>query len=192
MRTINFPENLRRLREQRNLSKSELARRIGVSDVTVGYWETGKAEPRMGKVEMIASILGVTTDDLIFIDDCSDKIESCSILYGSGRKIDIPQNVSNKYPRSFLIKVEDDSLNKVVNSGCYALIDPVEIFNGDIVAVLYNNKPILRRYYKLQNSVALEPDSFDSSHQTIVLGNTEKFEVMGKMVWFMSMIEGVD
>src|SRR5690348_1695998 len=63
---INFADNLRRLREARDMTKTELAKRIGVSDVTLGHWEIGKISPRMGKVEMIAEILGVTTDDLLF------------------------------------------------------------------------------------------------------------------------------
>uniref|UniRef100_UPI00357174A0 helix-turn-helix domain-containing protein n=1 Tax=Kushneria pakistanensis TaxID=1508770 RepID=UPI00357174A0 len=34
-------ERIRKLREQCGLSKAELARRVGVSDVTISYWENG-------------------------------------------------------------------------------------------------------------------------------------------------------
>lgn len=34
-------ERIRKLREESGLSKAELARRVGVSDVTISYWENG-------------------------------------------------------------------------------------------------------------------------------------------------------
>ncbi|WP_025720283.1 helix-turn-helix transcriptional regulator [Paenibacillus sp. 1-18] len=66
MNKINFSENLKKYRELRGLSKEELGSRIGVSGVTIGYWESGRNEPRMGKVDHIAQILDVTIDDLLF------------------------------------------------------------------------------------------------------------------------------
>lgn len=66
MATINFAKNLKRIREMRGMSKEELGRRVGVSGVTVGYWEEGRNEPLMGKIELIAKALNVTLDELIF------------------------------------------------------------------------------------------------------------------------------
>lgn len=68
MKKINFSGNLKKYREAKGLSKEELGSRLGVSGVTVGYWEAGRNEPRMGKVEQIAEVLDVTTDDLLFED----------------------------------------------------------------------------------------------------------------------------
>ena len=69
MKTIRFAENLKRIREWRGLTKEELGDRVGVSGVTIGYWETGRNEPRMGKVEQIAYVLNVDIDDLLFSED---------------------------------------------------------------------------------------------------------------------------
>lgn len=66
MTKINFSNNLTRFREAKGLSKEELGERIGVSGVTIGYWESGRNEPRMGKVELIAQVLNVDIDDLLF------------------------------------------------------------------------------------------------------------------------------
>src|SRR5690606_33769706 len=62
-------ENLKRIREWRKLTKEELGERVGVSGVTIGYWETGRNEPRMGKVQQIADVLNVDLDDLLFAVD---------------------------------------------------------------------------------------------------------------------------
>lgn len=80
MNKINFAENLKKYRELRGLSKEELGSRVGVSGVTVGYWETGRNEPRMGKVDHIAQVLDVTIDDLLF-DSPINKIEQINAIH---------------------------------------------------------------------------------------------------------------
>ncbi|MHA7580432.1 helix-turn-helix transcriptional regulator [Paenibacillus vandeheii] len=67
-------QNLKRFREMKNLTKEELGARIGVSGVTIGYWETERSKPRMGKVDLIANVLGVTIDDLLFENSSIDNL----------------------------------------------------------------------------------------------------------------------
>ncbi|MEK3969499.1 LexA family protein [Paenibacillus sp. FSL H7-0323] len=217
MNSINFANNLKKLREERKLSKAELARRIGVSDVTVGYWETGKAEPRMGKVEMIANVLGVVTDDLLFENEASlQPIEGSNNVYSienSSTKvplygkisagiplemimiedhIEIPHFVFTHHPEAFLLQVNGDSMNKVIPNGSFALIDPTQdVANGDIVAVAVNGyDATLKRFYKLQNTLVLEPDSYNTEYsaKSFDINSEEEttVKVIGKMVWFMS------
>lgn len=61
-------ENIRRLREAREMTQEQLAERIGVTRPTVTQWETGWSQPRMGKVEQIAAALGVEPMDLLSDD----------------------------------------------------------------------------------------------------------------------------
>ena len=75
MTDIYLNKNLRILREKKGISKEELGRRVGVSGVTIGYWETGKTVPRMGKVERIAQLLGVTTDELLFSNPETNEVD---------------------------------------------------------------------------------------------------------------------
>jgi len=66
VKEIYFAENLKRFREAKGLTREELGNRIGVSGAMVGYWEKKKNEPRMGKVQLIADILNVGVDELLF------------------------------------------------------------------------------------------------------------------------------
>ncbi|GJM72948.1 hypothetical protein HMSSN036_51640 [Paenibacillus macerans] len=66
MKEIYFAENLKRFREARGMTKEELGNRVGVSGAMVGYWEKKTNEPRMGKVQLIANILDVDLDELLF------------------------------------------------------------------------------------------------------------------------------
>ncbi|OAB27851.1 hypothetical protein PMSD_23060 [Paenibacillus macquariensis subsp. defensor] len=217
MNNINFANNLKKIREGKGMSKTELAKRVGVSDVTIGYWEAGRTEPRMGKVEMIADILGVKTDDLIFennqhVSGIAESSETYTIegksrlvpLYGSiaagiplemirvDDNIEIPEYIFSCHQEAFLLQVNGDSMNKVVPNGSFALIDPTEeISNGDIVAVSVNGcDATLKRFYKLQNTLVLEPDSYNTDHsaKSFDVNTIEEVtvNVIGKLVWFMS------
>lgn len=46
------------------LSQTEAARRLGVDQSTVSYWETGKKMPRASKLAKMADLYGCTVDDL--------------------------------------------------------------------------------------------------------------------------------
>jgi repressor LexA len=214
--SINFADNLKKYRKAKGITKAELSRRIGVSDVTVGHWENGKISPRMGKVEMIAEILGVSVDDLLLgvePNQYKNKLPKGAIpttgrsdfvpLYGSiaagmplemnpiNEYIEIPASIAEAHPDAFLLRVSGDSMNKVIPSGAYALIEPCEeVQNGEIVAVIVNGSDAtLKRFYRLQNSIVLEPDSTEPTHTARTFSNSEADELIkliGRMVWYMS------
>lgn len=60
-----FQDALKRAREAKGMSQKELARRIGVSQSTVGMWESGKNRPEMRNLERIASALDVPMGELL-------------------------------------------------------------------------------------------------------------------------------
>lgn len=74
MKNIYFANNLKRFRLAKGLTKEELGDRVGVSGAMVGYWEKGTNEPRMGRVQVIADILDVDIDQLLF-DEPPKKVD---------------------------------------------------------------------------------------------------------------------
>ena len=60
-----FSINLKRLMEQRGVSRQDLSKVLGVSYFTISDWVNGKKYPRMDKVEMLAIYFGVLKSDLI-------------------------------------------------------------------------------------------------------------------------------
>ena len=60
-----FSINLKRLMEQKSVSRQDLSKVLGVSYFTISDWVNGKKYPRMDKVEMLASYFGVLKSDLI-------------------------------------------------------------------------------------------------------------------------------
>ena len=58
-------ENIKNLRIKANLTQDVLAKKLNVTRQALSKWENNKAEPDLKMLQDIASILGVTTDDLI-------------------------------------------------------------------------------------------------------------------------------
>lgn len=57
--------SLRTLREQRGISRDELARKLGVASSTIYRWEQGLAGPRLRYIRPIADALGIETRDVL-------------------------------------------------------------------------------------------------------------------------------
>ncbi|MDY2652128.1 MULTISPECIES: helix-turn-helix domain-containing protein [Eisenbergiella] len=62
---MSIGDNIKKIREQRNLRQSELAEILGVSDKTISSWEINRTEPKMGMVEKICDALKCRKTDII-------------------------------------------------------------------------------------------------------------------------------
>lgn len=60
-----FSLRLKELRESKKISQQELAAKIGVSQSTIGMWESRKREPSFSTIEKIADFFGVSVDYLL-------------------------------------------------------------------------------------------------------------------------------
>lgn len=63
---ITFAGRLKMLREQNRLSKTALAKAVGVSTTCVWNWEEGNTEPRGENLLFLSRALNVTTEYLEF------------------------------------------------------------------------------------------------------------------------------
>lgn len=57
-------ENIKKLRERKDLTQGKLGEMVGASQSHVGRWERGEVEPRPKMKERLAEVLGVTVADL--------------------------------------------------------------------------------------------------------------------------------
>ena len=60
-----FDSRLRELRIEKNMSRAELAEKLGVSLRLISYWETGKRECSFDMLLSLADIFDTTTDYLL-------------------------------------------------------------------------------------------------------------------------------
>ena len=62
---MSFADTMRVLREQKNLSKSELAQLVGVSHAAISYFESGQKMPNAVTAAKIAKKLDTTVEKLV-------------------------------------------------------------------------------------------------------------------------------
>ena len=60
-----FSDNLKKAREAKGLSQTELAKRSGLQPSAVSHFETGRRAPSFDNLKRLADTLEVTTDFLI-------------------------------------------------------------------------------------------------------------------------------
>lgn len=60
-----FALRLKELREKNNLSQKAFALKMGISQSTVGMWESGKREPNFNMIEQVANYFNVSVDYLL-------------------------------------------------------------------------------------------------------------------------------
>lgn len=56
---------LQKIRKEKGLNQSSLAKRIGVSRSAVSMWETGASQPDHGMLLKLSEVLGVSLDELL-------------------------------------------------------------------------------------------------------------------------------
>jgi len=60
-----FAERLIELRAEQNISQAKLANILGISNGTIAFWETNKAEPTAPNIVLVAKYFNVSSDYLL-------------------------------------------------------------------------------------------------------------------------------
>ena len=58
-------ETLKNLRNKQNLTQTDIAEKLGISQTTYGRYETGDIEPSLGSIILLADFYGVSTDYIL-------------------------------------------------------------------------------------------------------------------------------
>ena len=84
----------------------------------------------------------------------------------------------------FFLKVNGESMNKVIKNGAYALIHKQDsIENGEVAVVLVDNlEATLKKFTRQNELIILEPMSTDSSFTTQVYTKKTDIKILGKYV----------
>lgn len=60
-----FAINLKELRHEASLKQSELARILNTTQRKISYWESGKVEPDLDSLWLIADYFSISIDELV-------------------------------------------------------------------------------------------------------------------------------
>ena len=56
---------IKKRREEKMISQTQLAQKLGVNQNTVSQWETGRSTPPLDKLIMMSELFGCTLDELV-------------------------------------------------------------------------------------------------------------------------------
>lgn len=207
---MGLAENIRKFRTDADLTQAKLADLVGVTRATVTQWETGWSQPRMGAVEKLSEVLGVSMSELV--DDSNIKRVPGAITPTEPRKaylplldkvhagdaqepqvfderISLPYEVWERHRDGYFLQVEGQCMSKIYPEGSYILIDPMQQpTNGSIAVVSIDGADyVMRRLYKGSSVLVLSPDSWEAGYEDIVIaGDDHTVEFVGSVVWFQA------
>lgn len=207
---MGLAENIRKFRTDADLTQAKLADLVGVTRATVTQWETGWSQPRMGAVEKLSEVLGVSMSELV--DDSNIKRVPGAITPTEPRKaylpllgkvhagdaqepqvlderISLPYEVWERHRDGYFLQVEGQCMSKIYPEGSYILIDPMQRpTNGSIAVVSIDGADyVMRRLYKGSSVLVLSPDSWEAGYEDIVIaGDDHTVELVGSVVWFQA------
>lgn len=211
---MGLAENIRKFRTDADLTQAKLADLVGVTRATVTQWETGWSQPRMGAVEKLSEVLGVSMSELV--DGSNIKRVPGAITPTEPRKaylpllgkvhagdaqepqvlderISLPYEVWERHRDGYFLQVEGQCMSKIYPEGSYILIDPTQRpVNGSIAVVSIDGADyVMRRLYRGANVLVLSPDSFDDCYTDIVVDDpaAHTVEFVGTVVWFQPSAE---
>ena len=79
-----FGKKILELRTQLNLSQTELAKMLGVTNKAVSKWETGKSKPTTNVIRKLAALFRIDINELLSLKNGVRKMEISKIVITGG------------------------------------------------------------------------------------------------------------
>lgn len=202
----NISKNLKYYMELKDINNKELAEVLGVSESTVGKWLLKKSTPRMGVIEKLANYFNIEKSDLIE-DKTSSSSNPGTIPLKNIVKIPILGHIQCGQPvmtvenyegyfaadsdlinSDFCVYADGDSMIDVgiCEGDLVFLKSTPQVENGKIAAVLIDDATTLKRFYKNENQIILQPENKTYSPIIITEEDGKNIKILGEMVGMYS------
>ena len=197
-----FSKNLKYYMEKYNKTRNDIAKITNVPYSTVSSWCNALYYPRIDKIEMLANYFNILKSDLV--ENKENKTDAQPLLYmapvygqiSAGIPNWVEECIAGRLPidpnmmnivdpeECFFLKVNGESMNKLVSNGAYALIRKTDwVENGEVAVVLVNGfDATLKKFSKQGDLVVLEPMSNDNSFQVQIYDKNTPIRILGKYI----------
>ena len=188
--------------EDKDISRTQLAEILDTPYSTLSDWVNGKKYPRIDKIELLANYFGIDKSDLI-----EDKINiediPGAIPMQKGRLIPILGEIACGDPilaqenldgyflsdpsiikGDFILKAQGDSMiDAGIEEGDYVFISQTpDVENGAIAAVLIDDDTTLKRFYKTDSQIVLQPENKAYSPIIITEEDGKNIKILGQVI----------
>ncbi len=182
---------IERVRNEKNVAKSELARRTNINIGHITHIEKGERNPSHRALKTICRALEIPyqplmyTYDKVFSDEQKnnnmpehisyDKIVAVS---SADSFITCPVDLPSA---SIALKVEDNSMAPRLEKGVYAFIEfNTPLDNKDIGLIEFNGKIMIRRYVIRKDDLVLRADN--KEFPDIIISEKDTYNIIGKVI----------
>lgn len=207
---------LKRAREMNGITLEDAGAKVGVHKSTVLRWENGETEKfKIPTLETLASYYNVSPSWLMGYDvpmrdnrkeiNLDNKFFLCPV-YGkisAGQPNWAEECLDGYLPvdpnlmdisspeECFFLKVDGESMNKVVRNGAYALIRKTDFVDNDEIAVVLVDgcDATLKKFSKEGDIIVLSPESTDNSFKQQIYTKETPIKVIGKYIGKMEFNE---
>ena len=182
---------IERARNEKNVAKSELARRTNINIGHITHIEKEERNPSHRALKTICRALEIPYQPLMYTYDkffsneqknnkmqehiSYDKIVAVSSVDSFITcPIDLPS-------ASIALKIEDNSMAPRLEKGIYAFIEfntPLE--NKDIGLIEFNGKIMIRRYVIRKDDLVFRADN--KEFPDIIISETDTYNIIGKVI----------
>lgn len=194
---------LKDLRIENNKTQKDLAKFLNITDVAYYYYESEKRDMSPEIILKLAKYFNVSTDYLLGKSDekniDNNKTYYMCPVYGKisagqpnwaeecieGRIPIEPELMNIINPEEyFFLKVNGESMNKIIKNGAYALIHKQDfVENGEIAVVLVNGyDATLKKFSKQEDIIVLTPESNEDRFKQQIYTKETPIKVLGKYV----------
>lgn len=207
---VTFGERIRVLCERLKKSETDMATDLGLSKSRFSHYVTGKRKVPSELLQQIIDTYHINPRFLfkegapLYLENESKEKNSYPTikLYGAiaaGQPLEATEDIGkiicpwtdDDIEGLFALKVNGDSMNKVVQDGYYAVFkQQKKVKTGEIAAVLVNGgEATLKKVHILSNKIILEPLSYNQDHEEQVYGEFDDIRVIGKYIGCVSPYE---
>lgn len=169
---MSIGDNIKRLREQYNLTQDDIGKIAGVSYQAVSSWERGEREPRMGAIERLAEHFGIRKSDIIEdyqhhrpVDNLHPIKRRLIPVLGSiaaGKPIWADESHeeyvldNGDVQCDFALKVKGDSMEPLLFDGDIVFVrEQPDVLDGQIAVVLVDDSATLKVLYHIPDGIQL-------------------------------------
>lgn len=195
-------KNLRKELDKKDLTPTEFSRIMNYPETTVFNWIHGKSYPRIDKIQEMADFFDIYKSDLTEDKNDLSNIPGIKIIkkfvtvpllgeIACGEPIFCNQNYDNLFQidedlakPDFSLTAKGDSMMDVgINDGDIVFFKNTSVVeNGKIAAVIIDNTTTLKRFFKNDHEIILQPENKSYSPIIIREDDGQDVRVLGEMV----------
>lgn len=197
-----FSKNLNKYLDEKNLTPTEFARIMGYPETTVFNWVHGKSYPRIDRIQQISDYFGILKSDLVEEKINLEDIPGV-IPVKKGRMIPILGEIACGEPilarenyegyfladptivsGDFALRCEGDSMiDANIHDGDLVFIKQTpDVENGSIAAILIDDETTLKRFYRNDNQIILQPENKRYNPIIITKEDGKNIKILGQVI----------